>query len=578
MVVKIEKKHYLVNRFIGSLETLNKPSSRCRLEPVSMEHHHLILVLLLLAASSSQLLSIQDNDRDYSLIYSIPHAYPDSGWIDSKALYMKEDLDSLFFYVEFYGPMSTTSRDWRRQVSILIDSDKDSATGQHYKEVGVDYLIQALITGDNSVSQALLLRWDERSGDFQNIKDLRSTSTLRPDADHVEIKVDKNDIGYSPSGVRFYVVTTGEWGHWGAPWLDEFSYIMNSNSRHIKVDGRTDDWDEVKPVKTIDQLPGSPKEFLSSRIYVANDEEYIYMRLDTLERPKTAIEYGGVFRYLNFFIDLDGKDDTGDRRYGGAELYMEAEFHSNPSKLNNASYYIYAGENSEWYKRWRLVLRSSNSSDFNDVFELKIPLKYLKTKPQQAIGIFIPWGLVQVLKREIPEKNALSYPPVASTESSTTRIQSTLTTESKTISSTTETISTPTCQAADLEIKPGRIKVGEIATISVSIKNTGNTPSLCSVVLRVDGVIADTRRQVIEPGWSSRIYFSFAPEKEGIYNIDVNGLTGSLEVVKEAEKLESPPTSFPLLITVVIAVAIVALSLLSLSLYRKRRMPPPPPP
>jgi hypothetical protein len=52
---------------------------------------------------------------------------------------MKEVLDNLFFYVEFYGSMPATSSDWRRQVSILIDSDGDPATGQRYKEIGVDY-------------------------------------------------------------------------------------------------------------------------------------------------------------------------------------------------------------------------------------------------------------------------------------------------------------------------------------------------------------------------------------------------------------------------------------------------------
>jgi len=541
-----------------------------------MKFPYIILIFLLLITFPSQSLLAQGSDGNYLLIYSIPHAYPDSGWIDSRALYVKENLDNLFFYIEFYGSMPTTSRDWRRQVSILIDSDRDPATGQRYKEIGVDYLIHAFVTGDNSISQAYLLRWDEEAGDFQNVKDLRSTSILRPDTNYVEIKVGKLDVNYNSRGMKFYVVTTGEWGHWGAPWIDEFSYVMNSNSRHIKVDGRADDWGEITPVKTISQPSDNPREFLTSRIYIANDEEYIYIRLDTLERPKTTIDYGGIFRYLYFFIDLDNNDDTGDREYSGAELYVEAEFHSNPTKLNNASYYIYGGESSEWYREWHLISRSNDSSDFNDVFELKIPLTYLKIEPQQKISIFIPWGFVQILRRDVPEENALSYPPMISTESLTTQIQSTSTTESKITSSTTETVSTLACQVIGLEIKPSRVKIGEEAIISVSVRNTGSTLSPCSVELRINGNITSTYKQVIDPGQSRRIYFSFIPEREGIYHINVNGLTGSLEVVKEAEKLEFP--SINLAFILMIIVVILALSMLLLSLYRRRKPLPPPPP
>ena len=99
-----------------------------------MKFPYIILIFMLLITFPSRSLLAQGSDGNYLLIYSIPHAYPDSGWIDSRALYVKENLDNLFFYIEFYGSMPTTSRDWRRQVSILIDSDRDHATGQRYKD------------------------------------------------------------------------------------------------------------------------------------------------------------------------------------------------------------------------------------------------------------------------------------------------------------------------------------------------------------------------------------------------------------------------------------------------------------
>jgi len=91
-------------------------------------------------------------------------------------------------------------------------------------------------------------------------------------------------------------------------------------------------------------------------------------------RPPSRMAVSLDLRYLYFFIDLDDNDDNGVREYSGAELYVEAEFHSNPTKLNNTSYYIYSGEGDERYRKYHLILKSNNSSGFNDVFELKIPL------------------------------------------------------------------------------------------------------------------------------------------------------------------------------------------------------------
>jgi hypothetical protein len=145
---------------------------------------------------------------------------------------------------------------------------------------------------------------------------------------------------------------------------------------------------------------------------------------------------------------------------------------------------------------------------------------------------------------------------------------------------TTETVFAPVCQVSNLEIKPSRVRIGEEATISVSVKNIGNTPLTCSVELRINGNIAGVHKQVVDPGQSRGIYFSFIPEREGIYNVNVNGLTGSLEVVKEAEKPGAQPINFAIIlmiIAVILVLSILFLFLLFLLLYR-RRLPPPPPP
>ena len=60
------------------------------------------------------------------------------------------------------------------------------------------------------ISQVFLLRWDGRTGDFQFIKDLESTSILRPGTDYVETRISKRGVDYNSRGIKFYVVTTGE--------------------------------------------------------------------------------------------------------------------------------------------------------------------------------------------------------------------------------------------------------------------------------------------------------------------------------------------------------------------------------
>ncbi|MEM2613102.1 MAG: hypothetical protein QXO15_02610 [Nitrososphaerota archaeon] len=66
------------------------------------------LAVLSIIVLFSSLCLVKAQPEGYSLIYELPRAYPGSEWIDSRALYMKEDVDSLYFYVEFYGSMPTT--------------------------------------------------------------------------------------------------------------------------------------------------------------------------------------------------------------------------------------------------------------------------------------------------------------------------------------------------------------------------------------------------------------------------------------------------------------------------------------
>lgn len=88
-------------------------------------------------------------------------------------------------------------------------------------------------------------------------------------------------------------------------------------------------------------------------------------------------------------------------------------------------------------------------------------------------------------------------------------------------------------EVSNLNVNPDAIKTGQASIISVSVKNNGRETGYCVLTLKVNGLVVDTRMVKLNPGQSTSVRFSYTPEKEGVYSIDVNGLTGSLTVSRE---------------------------------------------
>jgi len=132
-----------------------------------------------------------------------------------------------------------------------------------------------------------------------------------------------------------------------------------------------------------------------------------------------------------------------------------------------------------------------------------------------------------------------------------------------------------------LSINPNSIKVGKSSTISVSIKNSGGQSGTYEVRLKINNQVVDTKTVTLGVGQSTTVSFSYKPEKEGTYTIDVEGLTGSLTVIKEAAFQEM----LLILIMGVIAIIVIVITVF-LVLRRKPKpvttahttLPPPPPP
>jgi hypothetical protein len=360
-----------------------------------------LIIILPLASPAS---FVHGQPQGYTLIYSPPRGYQ-VDWMDVKAFYMKEEENRLYFYVEYYDAIPN-SGDYERHIYVEMDTDRNPQTGV-YEVLGLDYYIVFCLRGDNSYSYAILYKWDSTSNSWNDIKDLKPNMRQAPGLNYMEIWVDKWDIGYTPNGIDFYIESDSDIK---AIPSANLSYVVGSSVKQITVDGEPGDWGSIAQLKTFPSRGINPPELEASSIYVANDDENLYFRLDARGKPSTAVNAGDLYRDFYVYVDADNNGNTGYIRCGGAEfkVYAYAVFSANLSKSTWVDYYRYTWTGSDW--DWQEMGSSSNSSDFNNVFEFKIPLSLFGLRSGRTVGIYIEewwWRF----GRWIPRSSYLTYPP-----------------------------------------------------------------------------------------------------------------------------------------------------------------------
>lgn len=88
-------------------------------------------------------------------------------------------------------------------------------------------------------------------------------------------------------------------------------------------------------------------------------------------------------------------------------------------------------------------------------------------------------------------------------------------------------------EATDLTIYPVEATIGRSVQISVIVKNVGDLEGTYTVILKIDAETEATTEVALDGGTSESILFTFAPEKAGTCDVEVNGLTGRLDVVEQ---------------------------------------------
>jgi hypothetical protein len=88
-------------------------------------------------------------------------------------------------------------------------------------------------------------------------------------------------------------------------------------------------------------------------------------------------------------------------------------------------------------------------------------------------------------------------------------------------------------RVSDLTINPVQAKEGEKVSISVIVTNTGNIEGTDTVLLNVNEQTSASKEVTLKSGESTTVSWQTSSEwVAGVYNVEINGLTDSFEIVK----------------------------------------------
>ena len=90
----------------------------------------------------------------------------------------------------------------------------------------------------------------------------------------------------------------------------------------------------------------------------------------------------------------------------------------------------------------------------------------------------------------------------------------------------------PVFEMSNLAVDPDSVKEGETVTVSVECSNVGTGAGSHTVVLMVNGENEDEETVSLDPGDSTTISFDAPTSEVGTLSVEIEGLTGSYEVIK----------------------------------------------
>ncbi len=98
----------------------------------------------------------------------------------------------------------------------------------------------------------------------------------------------------------------------------------------------------------------------------------------------------------------------------------------------------------------------------------------------------------------------------------------------------------------ELEVSPREVRVGESATVTVTVTNSGDHAGTYKVTVRMEGLLRDTTRDVtVLAGAKERVGFRVAATAAGVFPVKVDDLSETLTVVEALQSTARPDRTGP---------------------------------
>jgi hypothetical protein len=91
-----------------------------------------------------------------------------------------------------------------------------------------------------------------------------------------------------------------------------------------------------------------------------------------------------------------------------------------------------------------------------------------------------------------------------------------------------------------------------MTSVSITVTNSGDVSSEYTAILKVSGTKAATQTIDIPGNSSAEISFSILKTTPGVYTIDINGLTGSLNITSSVASTTPTATTEPVVTTPIV--------------------------
>jgi hypothetical protein len=92
-------------------------------------------------------------------------------------------------------------------------------------------------------------------------------------------------------------------------------------------------------------------------------------------------------------------------------------------------------------------------------------------------------------------------------------------------------------RVSNLHVSPDEVGPGETVTVTVEVQNVGEEQGTHQLELIIDGLVEQSESVTLDGGAATTITFTLQKERDKVYSVETDGLSGSFEVIIPATKV-----------------------------------------